>query len=169
MDIEELTALEDEWLARMRRRGSSDQKDKHYRQSGVYEAWNGIFEQYVALARERGDVEAMKRAIFLVWYRVADPEWITGIMNLDRQAVREIFRIANEAAGSGQLDTELTWMLPYYYSVADWYLPLEFDGLKKASVRNTRLWMTGCIESSFTNRGQLGQYWESIQANLQRT
>jgi len=51
--------------------------------------------------------------------------------------------MAEALAREGRLDTELTWMLPYYYSIADYYLLCECPALRKASTENTQLWQEG--------------------------
>ncbi|UCD53105.1 MAG: hypothetical protein JSW27_10770 [Phycisphaerales bacterium] len=63
MTLEELTALEDEWLAKHPSQGFMEEKDALCKQNGIYDAWRGIFAEYVALARS-GDLEALKRALF---------------------------------------------------------------------------------------------------------
>jgi hypothetical protein len=67
-----------------------------------------------------------------------------------------------DLATRGELDGELKWMLPFYYSVADWYLIPGFDAIERASKKNVDLWQQVCLESSFEDRGQLGKYWMSI-------
>jgi ubiquinone/menaquinone biosynthesis C-methylase UbiE len=156
MTLKELTALESEQLSTL------------YEQVGVVEAWQRIFREYVALARE-GNLEAMKRALFLCWQNVASPGWLPNTAVLfDAELIREVYGLVNDLARNGELDSEFTWMLPYYYMIADWYLPPEFDAIVKASQQNRYLWRQGCLESSFDGRGQLGKYWASIQANLKK-
>jgi len=164
MTLEELTALENEWDAKHPSRG-----DKHAQceRDGVYEAWRRIFAEYVALARS-GDLEALKRALFLAWYSQAEPSELSGLYLLDRGLWVEVLHMLEDLAARDELDDELKWMLPYYYMIADWYLSSGFDAVENASKENVDLWQRLCLESSFENRGQLGKYWTSIQSNLKR-
>jgi len=165
MTLEELTALENEWLAKQPWHGYAEQRDELYKRIGMYEAWQGIFREYVTLARE-GNLEALKRAMFLCWYNVSEPGWLTGLMILDSELIGEVYGLVDDLACNGRLDAEFTWMLPYYYLIADFYLRPEFGAVVKASRQNRDLWRQACLESSFDGRGQLGEYWASIQANL---
>ena len=154
MTLEEITALENEWLAK---HPYGRVKDLHAacEQMGIYDAWRNIFEQYVILARQ-GDLEALKRALFLYWYSCSEPNELSGIPSLGDDLPFEVLGMINDLAQKGELDTELKWMLPYYYSITDWYIDRfeGFDKLKKISKEP---------DSSFDNRGQLGKYWKSIQ------
>jgi len=156
MTLEEITALEYEWMAK---HPYGRMKDLHAacEQMGIYDAWRNIFEQYVILARQ-GDLEALKRALFLYWYSCSEPNELTGILMLDEGLIIEVLTMVNELAQKGELDTELEWMLPYYYSITDWYIDRfkGFDELKKISKEPE-------LDTSFDNRGQLGNYWKSIQ------
>ncbi len=161
MTLEELTALEDEWLGKHPSPGFMERDHALCEQDGVYDAWRGIFAEYVALARS-GDLEALKRALFLAWYELAEPSTLSGLYLLDTCLKKEVFQMLEDLATRGELDGELKWMLPFYYSVADWYLIPGCDAIESASKKNVDLWQRVCLESSFENRGQLGKYWMSI-------
>lgn len=160
MNLEELTDLENIWLSKK----SGVSGESAYREMGVYDAWRMIFEQYVFLARE-GDEEALKRALFLAWYEQAEPDWLTGVKDLDGRLIEEIFHRTNTFAEKDELDTELCWMLPWYYHVAPWYLdPFDdLEALKRISRGRWDAYRERCAESSFEGRGQLGLYWRSVQ------
>ena len=167
MTLSELTTRENEWLDRHPSRGFMEEKDALCKEEGIYDVWREIFAEYVALAGP-GDLEALKRALFLAWYEMAEPSHLSGLYLLDAEAKKEVFQMLEDFARQDQLDEELKWMLPYYYSIADWYLKSEFEAVRKASERNVKLWRTGCLNASFENRGQLGRYWTSIQDGQKR-
>lgn len=167
MTLGELTALENEWLAKHPSRGFMERKHALCEQDGIYDAWRGIFAEYVALARS-GDLEALKRALFLAWYELAEPSPLSGLHSLDTCLKKEVFQMLEDLATRSELDDELKWMLPYYYSVAEWYLYSGYDAVRGASKKNVQLWQERCPNASFDNRGQLGMYWASIQDNLKR-
>jgi len=173
MRLDEISALEYEWLAKQQSvHGAHDDRDAAYERIGVYEAWREIFREYVTLSRE-GDPEALKRALFLWWYGYSEPHWLSGILKLDYALGEEVLRRVNELASKGQLDEELKWMLPWYYSICDYYLGSfeGIDALKQASMQETnrrdeRWWRLQCGRSSFENRGQMGECWGSVRSSL---
>ena len=167
MTLDDLTALENEWLARHPAQGFMEERDTFLRENGVYGAWRRIFAEYVALARS-GDLEALKRALFLTWYEQAEPSELSGLDLLDAGLKEEVFQMLEDLAARDGFDDELQWMLPYYHSIADWYLPSGFDRVEKASKQSEELWRRRCPGGSFDNRGQLGIYWESIREGLTR-
>ncbi len=171
MRLDELTTLEYEWLTKQHSvLGTHSDRDAAYEQMGAYEAWREIFREYVALSRD-GDLEALKRALFLWWYQYSEPEWLSGLARLDLESAKELMHRVNDLASQGQLDEELKWMLPWYYSICDYFCG-NFEGidaLKQASMpegKNRQWWGLQCGRSSFENRGQMGEYWRSICASL---
>jgi len=165
MKLEDLTNQETELLQSMPKNGFFKERDEYLEKNGIYKRWRDIFEGYVHLA-SAGDIEAVKRALFFLWYQCSEPNALSGINNLDDNLVEKALLIVNSIAENEDLDMELKWMLPYYYAVTNWYFE-RFKGLNsllKASKRNENLWETEKSKSIFGNRGQLGEYWSSIQA-----
>ena len=119
MDLEQLTALEYGWLHKQHNCGEN--RETLYRQLGVYAAWQDIFGQYVALAKQ-GDNEALKRALYLAWTQRSQGPILSGVKDLDRELIRELVGLADDLARTGGLDAELRWMLPYYYLVEPSYI-----------------------------------------------
>ncbi len=169
--LDEITALEYEWLQKMPDRGFFEERETLFQKIGVYEAWRRIFREYVTLAKT-GDREALKRAIFLYWYSFSEPHELTGIPVLDTNLAEEVFGLADSMLEKGECDTELKWMLPFYYSIADFYLdyfwPDRFGHVRRASKENKDLWQTLCLESTYENRGQMGEYWRGIEEGVAR-
>ncbi|OHB64906.1 MAG: hypothetical protein A2Y76_12810 [Planctomycetes bacterium RBG_13_60_9] len=168
MNTEELAVLEEEWLSRQR----SPTKDRAalYERIGVYAAWRDIFKQYVARARE-GDVEAVKRALYLVWAERSGDPLLTGVKGLDEGSIIEVFHLVDGLARAGRIDGELQWMLPYYYVIDPLYLDRfeGYDALKRASsAQPFLLYRQRCLTGSFDHRGQMGEYWKTKQAHLRR-
>ena len=163
MDIEELTELENEWLAKHPYGAVSD-LNAACKQMGIYDAWEWLFAEYVAVARQ-GDLEAIKRALFLAWYALAEPGELSGIGRLDPDLKMDVFATVNNLAAHDQLDDELEWMLPWYYLIAEYYLPRGFPAMEDVSKTDPHQYKDGCLEFSFDNRGQMGKYWKSIQSN----
>ena len=110
MNTKQLASLVEKWLKKQRRLAGD--RESLYEQAGVYVAWQDIFRQYVALARE-GDIEALKRALYFAWAERSMGSLVTGIKDLDENLVRETLGLADRLAQDGRLDAELEWMLPY--------------------------------------------------------
>jgi hypothetical protein len=169
MDLADITAMEEEWLTRRNSiQGTIERRATMYARLAIFDAWQEIFRRYVTLAKA-GDLEALKRAIFLLWYQYSAPLWRSGLLDLDEQGSREVLQILDRMAKEDKLDLELRWMLPHYHRVAERYLDmwegLDLGELKKASQKNWDL-LEKCVQqSSFSHRGQLGEYWGSIQAS----
>jgi hypothetical protein len=167
MNVKQLAALEEEWLIKQRRLVRD--RETLYESLGVYAAWQEIFTQYAALAKE-GDLEALKRALFFIWAECSMARLITGIKDLGEGLVKEVLGLADKLAADGRLDAELEWMLPYYYVVEPSYLNHfdDLDALKKASDEHPFLYRQRCLDVSFEHRGQMGDYWKAEQAHLRR-
>jgi hypothetical protein len=169
MTLDEITALEYEWLKKMPDHGLMEERHALFEKIGVYEAWRRIFREYVMLAKT-GDKEALRRSLFLYWYSFAEPHELSGIPQLDAGLAQEVLGTIDDMLQKGGCDVELRWMLPFYYSIADYYIdyswPDQFEHVRRASKENKELWRTLCLESTFENRGRLGRYWESIQKNV---
>jgi hypothetical protein len=165
MNVDELAIVEEQWLRKQR----SFVRDREtlYEQTGVYVAWRDIFQQYVALARA-GDLEALKRALYLVWAERSIARLITGLKDLDQGMMQETLEMADKLAQDGRLDAELEWMLPYYYVVERSYLDRfkNFDTLKRVSQEHPFLYRHRCPDVSFEHRGQMGDYWKAEQTHL---
>jgi hypothetical protein len=168
MTLDEITALEYEWLGKMPDRGFFEQRDARFQMTGVYDAWRRIFREYVGLART-GDKEALKRAAFLYWYSLSEPKELNGIPALDKELVREVLGLVDSMLQSSECDAELKWMLPYYYAVADFYLtgfgPGQSENFLRASQENKDLWMTACLAPRLRSAAR----WASIGRAFKRT
>ena len=167
VNLEQLTALEYQWLRKQHSCG--DNRETLYRQLGVYAAWQDIFRQYVALARQ-GNTEALKRALYLAWTERSQGPILSGVKDLDRALTGELFGLADDVARTGGLDGELQWMLSYYYLVEPSYIERfeGFEALRQVSRLSPLLYRQACLESSFENRGHMGEYWKGKQAILRQ-
>lgn len=167
MDIVQLAALEEEWLKRQR--GIIKDREVLYEQLGVYAAWRDIFRQYAALGQD-GDLEALKRALFLIWAEKSISRLITGLQDLDQTSIQETLATADQLARESRLDAELEWMLPYYYLVERSYLDRfdNLEALKQASLARPFLYRQRCLDVSFDHRGQMGSYWQAEQTHLRQ-
>ena len=164
MSIEELTKLEEILLAKMPDGGYLEERHEYLVKNGLYLEWQSVFEQYVELALE-GNTEALKRAVFFLWYQTCEPSPLSGLTNLSNEKVLLTLEYLNELIGNGKIDSELNWMLLYYYQIAEWYIPNEAtaDAVLKLSSGGSEEYLSKLNKFDFVGRGQLGEYWRSIQ------
>lgn len=163
MTIEELTAAEEQLMAQVLSvEGSMDEKHAELDARGVYQAYEDVHREYVELG-EQGEIEALKRALFLQWYCMTEPSCFTGVRSVDQAAEHKVLRMLDELAASDSLDDELRWMLPFYDSVNDWYFR------DRTNIPALRRWLDQNGSTRFPEdesrsvqlraRGQMSHYW----------
>ena len=69
----------------------------------VYSQYRAIHKKYAELAAV-DNLEALKRGIFLQWYAMSEPNWLTGVSNLDPQIEINIIQTLNDKILSSSLD-----------------------------------------------------------------
>lgn len=165
MDLNELALEECQILDKVRGiQGLIEQQEAELESSGIFDNYRGIYNKYVELAVQ-GDIEALKRALFLWWFDFVEPSFLTGLHELDGW---EVLEQLETLASTNKLDKELKWMLPYYYLITDYYfdaiLENELPALRKFldENKNTSLPCTDFLSASLEGRGQMADYWLSI-------
>ena len=162
MKIEELTQIEKNIESRMPEGGHFEERHDYLLEHGLYQDWRNLFVQYANLALD-DDLEAIKRSLFFIWYQCAEPSQLSGINEIDESLVEMVLLKVDTLSAVGKLDLELTFMLPFYYQVAEWYFE-RFSGLEnliQASISNADLWQREAIKVNWKNRGIMGDYWLS--------
>ncbi|MCG2432210.1 hypothetical protein [Aequorivita xiaoshiensis] len=107
------------------------------------------------------NIEALKRGIFIQWYALTEPHYLTGINELDEKTERKIITDLKTLIDRNQTDEELMWMLNYYMSwdfVFDRFKDIV-ELKKKVRVKNGER-----PKIKTDKRGQMGIYWKSITA-----
>ena len=165
-----LTALagwEDAILASIRgATGTIDEKDAQVQRSGLYAEYPAILACYLdRLSIDADRAEALKRAVFLVWWSAIEPPPLSGIAELPERYSRETMHALEDVALCGALDDEFRAMLAWYHSIlsvpfdlfgADRYVPDAIRGVAHDA------WRSRFQASHFQQRGQLGRYWQSV-------
>lgn len=145
--------------------GTIEAKYAELEARGVLSAYVDVHRRYVELAAA-GDIEALKRAIFLQWFEVVEPPAFTGVANLDRIAVGRAMELIESHCAAEAIDDELAWMLPYYFLIADWAFPSaaqcpHFTAFCKGHAPE------GLVQppeaTQLRGRGQMGEYWREMQ------
>ena len=168
MNIDALDLAEQQLLVQVRRvAGLMDEKHEQLQQSGVFREYGEIYEAYVELIEsESVGLEALKRAVFLMWYEQAEPACFSGVFELSAKASRKVLKFLENKIEAGELDIELKWMLPYYNMIADWVFSQHADFpnlVAYLSRSDSELWHEVDMRAEFfAHRGQMGAYWLSI-------
>ena len=126
-----------------------------------------IPESYIEIHKKysNSDYEGLKRAIFLQWYAVIELMCNTGIGTIDSEEEKRNMLKLNNLVLEGKLDKEFQTMISYYYSIANWY----FESFNGIDILLNYLKSNNESEQQFrnlnimTNRGQMGEYWNSIK------
>ena len=159
--------IEEEVLfKRMPLGGHIEQRDCFLSKNSLYEAWGEIYVKYVKLT-QCNDLEALKRALFFAWYQLAEPSWLSGIRELPDQETRTVIEALERFLEQGVEDQELSYMLPYYMSICDYYLERFYPlpNIQKISTEKSCDVGVKAIKSNWLHRGQMGKYWLSVAIN----
>ena len=120
---------------------------------------------HLAYAKLSGsDIEALKRGLFIQWYSMTEPTFLTGIGEIDPQAGEHILKQLNELINTGLADNELTWMLKYYLNWPEAFESYAaYSDLDQSRVNIAKNELPETIDRrAMMQRGQLGIYWNSL-------
>lgn len=129
---------------------------------GIFDEYKLVHQAYARLAAQ--DVEALKRGLFLQWYALAEPNYLTGISDLDKEAENKVMDALNRHIDSGHADPELEWMLNYY-AHWDWIFETfeTYKGFDARIVNDQNDTLPESIDrEQMKQRGQMGWYWNSL-------
>ncbi|WP_417372254.1 hypothetical protein [Gelidibacter japonicus] len=123
----------------------------------IQEEYKNVHNEYSKLSEK--NIEALKRGLFIQWYSITEPNYVTGINKLDEKSERKIITDLKTRIDQNEADKELIWMLNYYLNwdyVFDRFKDIiAFDKIiqeKDADKPNIKT----------DERGQMGIYWKSI-------
>ncbi len=173
--LDELAHKEEKLIALIDNfKGYLEEKDAFNQKSGIYSQFAQIFLEYAHLALN-GNIEALKRAIFYIWYQQAEPYELSGIKNIDNEAAVKIVSMLESMMLKNALDAELKWMLNWYTTdswIFESFLKSTiFEDFKRQDHFNTEncdyeqfteIAKTENSKYNYKNRGQLGNYWLSV-------
>jgi len=138
----------------------SDQTDKSLQD--IFIEYRKVHQAYAELSLT--DTEALKRGLFIQWYALAEPNYLTGIADLDENAENKIVQALNGLIEASKVDSELIWMLNYY-SNWDWVFQrlTSFTGFNSKIVNEQNNHLPDKIDrDEMAQRGQMGKYWNSL-------
>lgn len=146
--------------------GTIDERDRQITLSGLYAEYPAILRSYLdGPPDDPGGIEALKRAVFIVWVSTIEPSPDTGISEIPEGLARDVMQALDDRLRTGMLDEEFLLMLAWYRSI----LPAAFElyGADASTASATSEvgygdWRHRFVSTQFSNRGQLGMYWKSL-------
>ena len=147
--------------------GALEDRDRALERAGLYAEYPAILSGYLALLDdEESALEALKRAVFLVWYSAIELPVTSGISELPESGVRATLDAIEAACREGRIDEEMRWMLAWYHGVGDTAL-LRVPGLRAVedAVAGVDPYAWRSAPRSIDvmqDRGLLGRYWMTL-------
>lgn len=132
-------------------------KEKDLTLNQIHAEYKNIHNEYSKMSET--DIESLKRGLFIQWYSMTEPNYLTGIAELDKNAETKIITELKKRIDQNKADNELKWMLNYYL---DWNF--VFDRFKNIAEFEKDKNITDLTNKKLKmiNRGQMGVYWNSI-------
>ena len=163
MNIDELAIKEQNiYSSVIELEGTIEEKSDKVVYFGITKEYREVHQEYSRLAKS--DLEALKRGLFLMWYSIAEPTWLTGIGELDEESEKKIVKILDRRLKRDITDYELDWMLDYY-SGWDYIFErfCEFKNFQNRLKSKTKTELPDAInKEEMEKRGQMGIYWNSL-------
>jgi hypothetical protein len=163
MTLQELANKEDELnnkVIDLYRQPQSDHTEDTLQD--IFLEYRKIHEAYAELSLT--NIEALKRGLFIQWYALAEPNYLTGIADLDENAENKVVQALNERIEASNADNELIWMINYY-AHWDWIFErlASFNGFNNTIVNEQNNHLPDKIDrDEMAQRGQMGKYWNSL-------
>ncbi|NTS44018.1 hypothetical protein HRG84_24275 [Flavisolibacter sp. BT320] len=155
--------MEEEVLAEIQRLPWDVRYELDPRYEPQFRKYCDIHREYASVADK--DIEALKRALFIQWYRCAEPSALSGISGLDLRSMRAVAVALDARLETHDIDEELHWMLSHYVGVADFAFN-QFNDLKflnnfilSYSETNYPVSIDRVV---MRTRGGMGRYWDSV-------
>ena len=150
--------------------GAPETRYAQIERSGMFGEYPAIVSAYLELfGDDDSALEALKRALFLVWRGAMFSPETTGIAGIPDSVSRAVLERVDDAIRSDEADDELAWMLAWYRESGE--VALELLGatprvLRWQSDLPAEAWRgAGIGEGSMRRRGQLGLYWRALAAS----
>ncbi|MES2177146.1 MAG: hypothetical protein V4550_04710 [Gemmatimonadota bacterium] len=149
--------------------GTLEERDRQIERSGVYAEYPAIVHAYQELMDDPdSSLEAVKRALFLMWRGATGLPAITAIAPLPDQTMHAVVDAVATRVRREAFDDELEWMLVWYHSQSPDLLDLygaTSGTLQLATARPADSWRrAGITSEQMALRGQMGRYWSAMVA-----
>ncbi|MGN6617362.1 MAG: hypothetical protein ACTHJ5_09310 [Ilyomonas sp.] len=162
-DLQELANKEDDLYIKVKELAHHPQTDVSRKKlQEIFLEYKKIHQTYASLSLH--NIEALKRGLFIQWYAIAEPSFLTGISDLDEEAETQILRRLDQLKVN-EIEEELSWMLNYY-SNWKWIFEINktFTGFNKNIVNDQNNKLPETIDrEAMKKRGGMGRYWNSLK------
>jgi hypothetical protein len=150
--------------------GAPDERDRQIERAGMYGEYPAIVHSYIELFDdEESSLEALKRALFLVWRSAMALPMITGLAALPESTSRRVIEQLDDTVRRGADDAELRWMLAWYRAEGSFVLELYGATARVMSIGadlDADAWRAEHFEPlTMAQRGQMGRYWAALAAS----
>ena len=150
LSIDKITAIEDEYHS-----------STHTPSLG--RAYDALVVRWKEGARDR---ETALRLLFLIWYGLAEPPYFTGLKDVNRTRINELFQ---RLGGEFSTDPEVLFVIATMCQIAPWALGEEpyWRGIgDRFRLRLRERLQSGLSRLTFARRGAYGYYfgnrWETF-------
>ncbi len=167
LSLSSLAGWEDAVLASVRgTSGSIAEQDAQIERAGLYGEYPAIVNAYIELfADPESALEALKRALYIVWRGAMDVPVRTGIPPLPEATARAVLEELDTRLLRGGGDDELAWMTAWYHARGAFVLELYGATprvITLAESTDSEAWRGArAIPERMAGRGQMGRYWEA--------
>jgi hypothetical protein len=166
--LDALAGREDELYRALGPGGSAEERLARACELGLGDAWQAVVDGYVALLDDPHlGAEALKRALFLVWYAWAEPGFLTGmIAELAAESVDRTLARLDRAVRDEAVDEELRRMLAWYGRIEP--LPFEQQPGHAQTLGLLRLVAAAApvpperAPEDWARAGSMGRYWAAV-------
>ena len=123
----------------------------------IHTEYKNVHKEYAEMSDK--DIESLKRGLFIQWYSITEPNYLTGISELDEKSELKIILELKNWIDKNKTDNELNCMLNYYM---EWdYVFEKFKNIMEFK-KTENLVNLSNIKLKMIDRGQMGIYWNSI-------
>ncbi|WP_080054847.1 hypothetical protein [Spirosoma aerolatum] len=128
----------------------------------IFAEYREVHQAYADMANV--DIEALKRGLFIQWYAMTEPSYLTGIDGINKQDSEKIIQVLKEIVAARHFDYELAWMLTYYLN---WPFAFEiynnFKDFDWSLINGEANSLPETIDrEAMKQRGQMGVYLNSL-------
>jgi len=168
LSLASLAGWEEAVLASLRgASGTLEERDRQIERSGLFGEYPAILNAYVELfADPESALEALKRAVFLLWHSAMAPPATTGIATLPDATARAVIEELDARVRPEAPDDELAWMLAWYVSGGRFVFELYGATARLLAAADSTppgTWRSRSItENTMRQRGQMGHYWTAL-------
>ncbi|WP_426059386.1 hypothetical protein [Hymenobacter sp. B1770] len=94
--------------------GTIEHQTHHLKSLGVFDEYKSIHKAYTQLLTNDHEEEALKGALFIQWFALSEPSFVSGIDDIDLEAELTVNTRLDQLLSFERTDAELTAMLQYY-------------------------------------------------------